>query len=986
MKKQWTIDELEAHFTLLPPDLAWLGVNLTEATRLGKAVMLKMFQYEGRFPEAINDIPDDVSDFVAQQIGLTPAVLLDFQWNGRTARRQRRRIRELHGFRTITTIDQEQLRGWLIMEALPNEHRPVHLTEIAYQQLRHQHIEPPTKGRLARLIDSARYRYDQQFYTTTVAQLPAAVKANLQTLIHADHTAITDNDEPEKFHIHDLKTGIGATTINNIKQVATRLAQLQEVALPTDLFSGISWRYLQQLAQQTAVESVSHLQRHENQAQTLTLLAAFCWVRQRRITDQLVDLFIQVLNDIRLRAKQRVERELLTDFIRVGGKQQLLFKLAEAMWDNPEGIIQDVLFPLIGKERLQQLVEESKQTGSYYRSVQTRISGSWTHHYRPLLPLLLNILQFRSNNAQHQALLKGLNLIADYTGEVDPYYPLEETVPLEGVIQKQWHSWIYQTDKEGRRRVRRVRYELCVLQSLRDKLRAREIWVEGANRYRNPDEDVPADFEQKRERYYEALSLPQSATEFVSGVKQQLTDALQNLNDELPTNSDVEILQKDGGRIHVASLTKQSDPRNLRRLKNHIKQQWWMTDLLDIFKEVDMRVGFTEGFPSLTGQERLSATEKRKRLLLCLFGLGTNTGLTSVSMGNHGATYANLQYVRRRFIARDPLRQAIRQVVNATLAIRQPAIWGDATTWCASDSKQFAAWSQNLVTQWHRRYRKAGVMIYWHISRKSLCIYSQLKAPSSSEVASMIEGVLRHGTEQEVDRNYVDTHGQSEVGFAFCHLLGFQLMPRFKNIHAQKLSLPDTASLERYSNLKPVCRKAIDWKLIETHYDDMVRYATALRLGTAEADSILKRFTRNNRQHPTYKALAELGRALKTIFLCSYLGSEAVRREIQEGLNVVENWNSANGFVFYGKRSEISTNEPDAQEIAALSLHLLQSCVVYINTLIVQQVLADKDWRQRMTAEDWRGLSPLFYGHINPYGRFDLDMESRLPLEEVSFG
>ena len=51
--------------------------------------------------------------------------------------------------------------------------------------------------------------------------------------------------------------------------------------------------------------------------------------------------------------------------------------------------------------------------------------------------------------------------------------------------------------------------------------------------------------------------------------------------------------------------------------------------------------------------------------------------------------------------------------------------------------------------------------------RKSLCIHSQLKSPSSSEVASMIEGVLHHVTEMSADRQYVDSHGQSEVAFAF---------------------------------------------------------------------------------------------------------------------------------------------------------------------------------------------------------------------------
>jgi TnpA family transposase len=97
-------------------------------------------------------------------------------------------------------------------------------------------------------------------------------------------------------------------------------------------------------------------------------------------------------------------------------------------------------------------------------------------------------------------------------------------------------------------------------------------------------------------------------------------------------------------------------------------------------------------------------------------------------------------------------------------------------------------------------------------------------------------------------------------------------------------------------------------------------------------------------------------------------------------LNVIENWNSANSFIFYGKRSEVSTNDVDAQEVAILSMHLLQSCLVYVNTLMAQEVLAELAWQQRMTEADWRGLTPLFYGHVNPYGMFDLDMEARIPL------
>ena len=76
------------------------------------------------------------------------------------------------------------------------------------------------------------------------------------------------------------------------------------------------------------------------------------------------------------------------------------------------------------------------------------------------------------------------------------------------------------------------------------------------------------------------------------------------------------------------------------------------------------------------------------------------------------------------------------------------------------------------------------------------------------------------------------------------------------------------------------------------------------------------------------------------------------------------------------------TNDVDAQEIAILSMHLLQSCVVYINTLMAQELLAEPGWQLRMTTEDWRALTPLFYWHVNPYGRFDLDMKFRLSLKE----
>jgi len=208
-------------------------------------------------------------------------------------------------------------------------------------------------------------------------------------------------------------------------------------------------------------------------------------------------------------------------------------------------------------------------------------------------------------------------------------------------------------------------------------------------------------------------------------------------------------------------------------------------------------------------------------------------------------------------------------------------------------------------------------------------------------------------------------------------LTGFRLLPRLKNIGSSRLYPPDPDT-SAYPRLTPVLTRPIRWELIAQQYDQMVKYATALRLGTAEAEAILRRFTRPGPQHPTYAALVELGRAVKTTFLADYLSAPGLRREIHEGLQVVENWNSANGYVFYGKEGELTGADRNEQEISMPCLHLLQSALVHLNTIFLQRVLDDGELT--LAAEDRWALSPLFWTHINPYGHFRLDMDTRLDL------
>jgi hypothetical protein len=246
-----------------------------------------------------------------------------------------------------------------------------------------------------------------------------------------------------------------------------------------------------------------------------------------------------------------------------------------------------------------------------------------------------------------------------------------EDLPLDGIVPKAWRGLVCDTDDAGEIRINRIAYELCVLSALREKLRCKEIWVPGADRYRNPDDDLPGDFEQNRDAYHAALGLPLDPNDTIARLQAEMDRALSALDTNIPANPDVEI-KRVKGRFKLSPLEAQPEPENLPRLKTAISNRWQIVSLLDVLKETDYRVNFTRHFRSAGQREIIDAATLRKRLLLNIYAMGTNAGIKRILAGNHGEQYHDLMYVQRRFMHKPYLRQAIADVVNAILAARRP--------------------------------------------------------------------------------------------------------------------------------------------------------------------------------------------------------------------------------------------------------------------------------------------------------------------------
>ncbi|MGP3965770.1 Tn3 family transposase [Nonomuraea sp. 3N208] len=989
------MDELVDHWTVLSDEADLVNAK-HENTRLPFALLLKYYTQHGRFPRGRSDFPDEVVDYVARQTKTSPGSVGLYEWSGRTIERHRREIRDHLGFRECSVADADKLIDWLALNVAHAERQSDRVREELLKQCRAERIEPPAPGRITRIVRSALHNAEETWFAKIAARLDAEATARVLALIAVDGDAGEAGDEAQQEEVEDdqkdegsvlalIKAMPGNVSLDSMLTEIRKLNAIRAIGLPTGLFADVAPKVLAGWRFRAAVESPSHLRRRARNAPdaTVTLLAALLVEREREVTDNLVDLLIATVHRVGARAERKVTEELINAFKRVSGKENLLFTIADASLTKPDGTVRDVVFPAVrgGEQTLRELVHEFKTKGPVYRrTVQTTLKASYTNHYRRGLIELLEVLEFRSNNTAHQPVIDALKLVKRYAKAGNTtYYPLGETAPQHKGTVKDWADLVYRADTRGRRRVSRMVYEVATFQTLREQLRCKEIWVVGADRWRNPDEDLPSDYESRRAEHYRELRKPLDPTEFCDTLREEMTTALADLNDALPSLDWVEISDRKAGAIKLTPIEAAEEPRNLRRIKNEVARRWSAVPLIDILEEAILRTGCLAKVTAATGTGHMSPEVLAERLMLVIYAYGTNCGIRQVVSGAHDHSEEDLRYVRRRYLIPEVARTIAIEIANATFAARDAGLWGQGSTAVASDSTHFRAWDQNLFTEWHSRYGGRGILVYWHVERGSVVVHSQTLKASASEVAAMVEGAIRHGTTMKVEGNYVDSHGESEPGFGVTRLLNVDLLPRIKQINRVKLHQADYGDLARYANLAPAMTRPVRWDIIATNYDQVIKYATAIRTRTASTEAILSRFTRTA-SHPAYQAMLEIGRAARTTFVARYLRDRDLQREIEEGLNVVEAWNRANAVLCYGRGGEISTNRRDEVEMTALCLRILQAALVYVNVLMLQDVLAEERWAALLTPVDRRGLTPLFWLHVRPYGEVRLDLNARLSI------
>jgi TnpA family transposase len=174
-----------------------------------------------------------------------------------------------------------------------------------------------------------------------------------------------------------------------------------------------------------------------------------------------------------------------------------------------------------------------------------------------------------------------------------------------------------------------------------------------------------------------------------------------------------------------------------------------------------------------------------------------------------------------------------------------------------------------------------------------------------------------------------------------------------------------------YGVLNGIARHRINIKLIKEHWDDMLRLAGSLKLGTVQAISIMKTLRIDDRPTKLAQAVAELGRIDKTIHALTYIADENKRRRTLTQLNRGEDRHKLARAVFHGKRGELRQRYCEGQEDQLEALGLVVNVIILWNTIYTNAAL-EQLAREGFTIrdEDVARLSPLVFEHINLLGRY----------------
>lgn len=961
-------EQLARYFYLDDTDILLIRKHRGYSNRICFALQLCTVRFLGTFLSDMEAIPAVVIQYVAAQLGETVTEIFCNVQPDRTRLRYIEEIKKHYGYKDFTDrVESFGLVRWLYNRCSLSNERPVVLFDLATARLVERKVLLPGATVLARLISRVRDRASKNLWTSLSELTTPMQKRRLERLLEV-------SEGNRQSHLDRMRRGPVRASGPMLVVALERVEELRRLGIGNIDLSPFPPGRIKALAQYAARSRAAHIEQMQDNRRTSTLLA-FVKTTELTAMDDALDVLDSLAEKIFKEARQAGEKKRMRTLRDLDSAALDLRKACEAILDQslPAEKLRDAIFEQISRDRL---ADASHRIGQLARPSDDNYEQEITETYRAVrrfLPKLLTTVEFAGTSGG-KAVLRSLEFLESIEGKRNPDM---RAAPLDG-ISKAWRRRIIAQDGQ----VNKQAYTLCTLERLHTALRRRDIFVPGSSRWSDPREKLlsPARWKTQKTRFCHAHGHPKSGEEAAEILSKQLDTAYRETTGGLDTNTALLLHPANTSRnFALSSLDELEEPASLTGLRREVAARLPRVDLPEVLLEIHALTGFADEFTHISEQ---NARAEGLPVSLCaaLVAQACNIGLEPVIDPSFPPLMRHrLSWVMQNYLRPETLIRANARLVDRQTMIPLAGSWGGGEV-ASADGMRFVVPVQTIHARPNRKYfgRGRGVT-YYNFTSDQFTGFHHIVIPGTlRDSMYILQGLLEQETSLNITEIMSDTAGASEVVFGLFWLLGYQFSPRLADIGSARFWRIDPQA--DYGALNSLARNRVKPEHFIGHWDDILRTAASLKMGTVSASELIRSLFNSKRPTALGKAIAELGKIPKTAYMLNYISDENYRRRILTQLNRGEGRHSVAREMYHGKKGELRQSYRDGQEEQLGALGLVVNALVLWNTIYMQAALDQLESEgYQILAEDKTRLSPLGHSHCNFLGRHSFRPEGLPP-------
>ena len=974
---------LRRYFTLHAADREEVGRCRGAATTLGFAVQLCTLRWRGHFLRDMAGVPAAAVETLAEQLGLLP-LALEASLQGYPASEDTRldhheRIRRHLGFTRCGPAERRRLLDHMMAtaRAVP---RAATLYPLACRWLLEQRIVRPGPSTVRDMLARAREEALAATFEILASDLTVEERERLDRFLLPPE-AQDGSPVSARSRLDAFRAPVPGISAAALVALTGRLNELRGLGLACRPALGAVHPATRRLLAGWGYAYDAWSLRRFEPAKRHAILVCALEAALAEATDALVEMQDKLITRVHNRARRHRAALLHATDAAKARAVSVLEDLGALVLDEvgvPDAELRGRIFERHPREEIGLLVDGCRGLREGDPGSHLGFVGRWHAATRQYSPALLEAAPLRFPTGSE------LGRAVEHLRRVNREKRRKLGDAPVGFLPPRWRRHVLPPPARpgAERTISRPHYEVALLSTLNERIKSGDVTVEGSRRWADFDDYlIPrATWEAERLDHYAALGLPADPEAFVAGLDRELKAVTEAVEARLAVNAALTIDAR-RGRFKLARPKRgdgDGDDLAVRAAETPtgklIRRRMPKADLADVLIDVDNETDFVRHLLGTgdRGGGRAASGTRRRNVLAALLACGCNLGPERMAAATPGVGAHEIAEAADWLLTEDALKVTVIELVNHASRLPLSQIWGLGGT-ASADGMRFHVPANILSADYSPLLDGRGVTLLRHTLDNYLQLHGKPVPCRLREALFALDGLVEHDTELDPRVLHTDTHGSSEVVMAAAHLLGFSLEPRIADLGDQTLYKIDREAA--YPGLDPILTGTVKAHLIGPAWDGVVRLAASMRARTASPSLILHRLGSYARQNSLHRALAEIGRVRKTVFILRYLDDAAYRRRIGQELNKGERSHALSRFLFFGKEGAVRGRTFQDQVNTFSCLAVLHNAVVAWNTLrLGEAVTGLRAEGHDIPDQELARTSPLGHAHINPFGQYRFDL------------